>query len=148
MGPALAGRPRRLTKALRAVFRRCDRPYGNQRRTMSHRLRQNPAHRLATTTNCASPASLAIGRNALSVTLLGGVPGGRSLIHAWISGCSLSSARMDPTRIGETPSLAAMAARLLTSPLSSSRCHASAWASSKVTGGGSVSTGFGGFLVP
>lgn len=82
------------------------------------------------------------------MTLFGGVPGGSDLIHAWISGWSRSSARIDPTRIADTPSLAAMAARVLTTPLSSSRCQASACESSLVIGGGSVGTGFGGFLVP
>jgi hypothetical protein len=82
------------------------------------------------------------------VIFLGGVPGGRSLIHAWISGCSRSSARIDPTRIAETPSLAAMAARLFTNPSSSSRRQASACEASLVIGGGSVGTGFAGFLVP
>lgn len=110
--------------------------------------RPHLCHRLATATNCASPAILAIGLNARSVTFLGGVPGGSALIHAWISGWSLRSARMDPTRMADTPSLAAMAARLFTAPSSSSRCHASACASSPVIGGGSVGTGFAGFLVP
>ncbi len=89
-----------------------------------------------------------MGRSARSVTLLGGVPGGSDRIHAWISGWSFSSAKMDPTRIAETPSLAAMAARLLATPCSSSRCQASARASNLVIGGGSVGFGFAGFLVP
>jgi hypothetical protein len=50
--------------------------------------------------------------------------------------------------MADTPSLAAMAARLLTRPSSSFRCHASACANSRVIGGGSVGTGFGSFLVP
>lgn len=105
-------------------------------------------HRLSTERSCSSPAILAIGRNARSVTFLGGVPDGSDLIHAWMSGWSLSSARMDPTRMAETPSLAAMAARLFTSSWSSSRCQASAFASSFTIGGGSVRFGLAGRLVP
>jgi hypothetical protein len=107
-------------------------------------------HRLATAASCASTGNRAIDRSARSVTALGGVPGGSDLIHAWISGWSFSSAKIDPTRIAETPSLAAVAARLFTSPWSSSRCQASACASSRVIGGGSVGTGLGlaTFLVP
>lgn len=105
-------------------------------------------HRLATARSCASPAILAIGRNARSVTFRGGVPGGRSLIHAWISGWSRSSAKIDPTLMAETPSLAAMAARLLMTPVSSSRCQASACASSFTIGASLVGTGFAGLLVP
>ncbi|GMV16547.1 MAG: hypothetical protein AMXMBFR56_47710 [Polyangiaceae bacterium] len=82
------------------------------------------------------------------MTFLGGVPGGSVLIHARMSGWSLSSAKMDPTRIADTLSLAAIAAWLLMTPLSSSRRQASASASSLVIGGGSVGTGFGGLLVP
>ncbi|MCC6898403.1 MAG: hypothetical protein IT377_05475 [Polyangiaceae bacterium] len=91
-----------------------------------------------------------MGRSARSVTILGGVPGGSALIHSCVSGWSLSSARMDPTRMGETPSRSAMAARVFTNPRSSSRCQASACASSLVIGGGSVGTGLGlaTFLVP
>jgi hypothetical protein len=89
-----------------------------------------------------------MGLSARSVTLRGGVPGGSALIHARMSEWSLSSARTDPTRIADTPSLAAIAARLRTTPWSSSRCQAAACASSLVIGGGSVGTGFGGFLVP
>lgn len=82
------------------------------------------------------------------MTFLGGVPAGNALIHAWISGWKRSSARIDPTRKAETPSLAAMAARLRTTPSSSSRRHASACASSLVIGAGSVSFGLAAFLVP
>ncbi|MBK9000890.1 MAG: hypothetical protein IPM35_34655 [Myxococcales bacterium] len=89
-----------------------------------------------------------MGLNALSVTFLGGVPGGRSLIHAWISGWSRSSARIDPTRMDDTPSLAAMAARLFMTPVSSSLCQTSARASSLVIGAASVGFGLAGFLVP
>jgi hypothetical protein len=89
-----------------------------------------------------------MGLSARSVTLRGGVPGGSALIHARMSEWSLSSARIDPTRMAETPSLAAMAARLFTRPSSSSRCQAFACASNRVMGGGSVGGGFRGFLVP
>ncbi len=84
------------------------------------------AHRRSTARSCASTGILAMGLRARSVIALGGVPGGSALICAWMSGWSLSSAKMDPTRIAETPALAAMAARLFMTPVLSSTCQASA----------------------
>ena len=50
---------------------------------------------------------------------------------------------MDPTRIADTPSRRAIAARLQAGPTSSSRRQASARARSRTISGGSVGTGRG-----